>query len=250
MHLKSCCALFLLALVACQAAPSPKEVIEKSISEAETFTKNGIQLEEIGTEKERAKKSATTFCVEVRSGKPEQVPCRQEVRPQGIIQQETSKPLVIVQPIPIPAPVPVVEYPKQPIIIQPQPPQPQQPQQLQPSQEINVIHQSQQTANINSQALHTQPQVPQHVAPVPAPVPVQAPASAPIPIINIVPPAPAPAPCDKPTIVQPQQPQQIHTVHVIHPQLQPTPRPSMTVIHEHELKPQKEPQPSLIPKVK
>lgn len=147
MHLKSCCALFLLALIACQAAPSPK--LEQTISEAETtFNQNGIQLEETGAEKERAKKSAATFCVELRAGKPEQVPCRppQEVRPQGPIQQEISKPVVIVQPIPIPAPVPV-DYPKQPIIIQPQLPQPLQPPQLpqppqpQPSQDVHVIHQ-------------------------------------------------------------------------------------------------------------
>ncbi|XP_012057878.1 PREDICTED: BCL-6 corepressor-like protein 1 [Atta cephalotes] len=198
MYLKSCCALFLLALVACQAAPS-SQAIEKSINEAETFANTNIELEGTGAEKDRAKKSATTFCVEVRSGKPEKIPCTQEIRPQGIVQQE--KPVVIVQPISIPASVPmpvptIVEYPKQPV----------------------VIHQ------------HPQPQVvpqpaPQFVAPPPSPVPVKLPASAPatIPIIDIVPPTPASTPCDKPTIVQPTQ-SQVHTVHVIHSQ--PTPQPS------------------------
>jgi len=192
MYLKSCCALFLLALVACQAAPS-SQAIEKSINEAETFANTNIELEGTGAEKDRAKKSATTFCVEVRSGKPEKIPCTQEIRPQGIVQQE--KPVVIVQPISIPASVPmpvptIVEYPKQPV----------------------VIHQ------------HPQPQVvPQFVAPPPSPVPVKLPASAPatIPIVDIVPPTPASTPCDKPTIVQPTQ-SQVHTVHVIHSQ--PTPQ--------------------------
>ncbi|XP_018348048.1 PREDICTED: extensin-like [Trachymyrmex septentrionalis] len=188
MYLKSCCALFLLALVACQAAPS-SQAIEKSINEAETFAKTNIELEGTGAEKDRAKKSAT-FCVEVHSGKPETVPCKQELR------QETSKPLVIVQPISIPASVPiptVVDYPKQPI----------------------VIHQ------------HSQPQfvpqpAPQFIAPPPSPVPIKLPAPAPVSISDI-PPTPASKPCDKPTIVQPAQ-SQVHTVHVIHSQ--PTPQPS------------------------
>ncbi|KYN16742.1 hypothetical protein ALC57_10939 [Trachymyrmex cornetzi] len=198
MYLKSCCALFLLALVACQAAPS-SQAIEKSINEAETFAKTNIELEGTGAEKDRAKKSATTFCVEVRSGKAEKIPCTQELRPQGLVQQETSKPVVIVQPISIPASVPVpiptvVEYPKQPLVI------------------------------------HQQPQIlprptPQFVAPPPSPVPVKLPASAPasVPIIDIVPPTPASTPCDKSPIVQPAQ-SQVHTLHVIHSQ--PTPQPS------------------------
>jgi len=238
MHLSSCCALFLLALVACQAAPSPKGAIEKSISEAETFAKNDIQLEDTGAEnKDRAKKSATTFCVEVRSGKPEQVPCRQEIRPQ----RGESKPVVIVQPIPISAPLefpklPPLEFPKLPIVIQtpPQPqvpPQSQLPPQPQPPQNFNnVIQQQQSSTNINQ----PQPQVvqtPQPPAAVPAPPPTS--------IINIVPSAPTSESCNKqPTIVQPQQPQQIHTIHhVIHPQQ--TPRPSVTLIQQ-ELKPQKQ----------
>ncbi|KYN01169.1 hypothetical protein ALC62_08011 [Cyphomyrmex costatus] len=181
MYLKSCCALFLLALVACQAAPS-SQATEKSINEAETMlTKSNIELEGTGAEKDRAKKSATTFCVEVRSGKTEKVPCK-EIRPQGIVQQETSKPVVIVQPISIPAPVPVpapaptiIEYPKQPIVIQ------QQQRPIQP-----------------------------HLIPPPVPtcVPIKSP---PTPAISV--------PCDKP-IVQPTQPQ-IHTIHVIHPTQQP-----------------------------
>lgn len=229
MHLNSCCVLFLLALVACQAAPSSKDVTEQSISEAETFAKNDIQLENTGAEKDRAKKSATTFCVEVRSGKPEQVPCRQEVRPQRIL-QEQREPLVIVQPIPISAPVPV-EYPRQPIVIQTQP---QQPQQVQPPQGVNVVQQQQSTNN------QPQPQVVQ-TQPMPAPVAVQAPAPPPTSIINIVPSAPTSVPCNKPTVMQPEQPQQVHTIHhVIHPQQ--TPRPSVTVIQQ-EVKQQKMPPP-------
>lgn len=232
MHLNSCCALFLLALVACQAAPSPKGAIEKSVSEAETFAKNDIQLEDTGAEKDRAKKSATTFCVEVRSGKPEQVPCRpQEVRPQRL--QGESKPVVIVQPIPISAPVlPSYEFPREPVVIKTQPPQPQ------PPQNYNVIQQQQSSTNVQPQ-----PQVVQ--TPQPTPAPAAVPAPPPTSIINIVPSAPTSEPCNKqPTIVQPQQPQQIHTIHhVIHPQQ--TPRPSVTVIQE--VKPQKQvvPQPQV-----
>ncbi|XP_018393544.1 PREDICTED: uncharacterized protein LOC108772508 [Cyphomyrmex costatus] len=161
MYLKSCCALFLLALVACQAAPS-SQAIEKSINEAETMlTKSNIELEGTGAEKDRAKKSATTFCVEVRSGKTEKVPCK-EIR-----QQETSKPVVIVQPISIPAPAPVpvpapaptiIECPKQPIVIQ----------QQQPPRPVPHL--------------------------IPPPVPIKSP------------PTPISVPCDKP-IVQPTQPQ-------------------------------------------
>ncbi|XP_071557490.1 uncharacterized protein [Temnothorax nylanderi] len=205
MHLYSVCALFLLALVACQAAPSPK-VIEKSINEAETtFDKNAI-LEETGADKGRAKK-ATTFCVEVRSGKAVEVPCRQEVR------QDIAKPLVIL-------PVPMIPGPG---YSKPIPPPPQ------PSPSIS-LNQQQQSAQV----------VVPPPAPVPAPAPVQTPAPAPTPIINIVPQAPAPVPCDKPQ--QPQQPQQIHMVHVIHPQPQPQQRPSVTVIQQ-EVKPPKQEKP-------
>ncbi|KAL6266216.1 hypothetical protein P5V15_003076 [Pogonomyrmex californicus] len=270
MYLKSCCALFLLAIVACQAAPSAK--IEKSISETDKFTKNEINLEETGAEKDRAKKS-TTFCVEVRAnGKQEQVPCRQEVRPQ--IPHQESKPVVILQPVAVPTPVAPVEYPKpQNIVIQPQPQlQPQPQPQPQPSQNFNVIQQ-QQSSSVTYPQPQAQPQVVQpnpqqpnvvysthpqqthhihHVYPsAPSSVaPAPAPAPAPTPIINIVP-APAPAPCDKPTVMQSQQPQQIHTVHVLHPQ--PTPQtPSVTLVQElksnkKEEKPVIRPKPEPLP---
>lgn len=223
MHLKSCYALFLLALVACQAAPSAK--LEKSINGAETtFTGTNIPLEDAGTEKDRAKKEATTFCVEVRSGKPEQVPCRQEVDPPRIVQHD-SKPVVIVQPIPVPAPVPSLEYHRVVPQLQPQP-QPQH---------FNIQQQQAQVVPLPS-------------APAPQPTP-PAPVHQHPPIINIIPQAPTAVPCEKPTIVQPQS--QFHTVHVIHPQ--PTPRPSVTVIHK-EVKPHKEqkllPPPQPVPQVK
>ncbi|KYN07426.1 Solute carrier family 25 member 36-A [Cyphomyrmex costatus] len=167
MYLKSCCALFLLALVACQAAPS-FQATEKLINEAETrLTKSNIELEGTGAEKDRAKKSATTFCVEVRSGKTEKVPCKE------IVHQETSKPVVIVQPISIPAPVSVpvpapaptiIECPKQPIVIQQQQP--------------------------------------------PRPVPYFIPPPVPTSVSIKSPPTPTSVPCDKP-IVQPT----IHVIH-------------------------------------
>lgn len=226
MHLKSCCALFLLALVACEAAPSAK--IEKSINGAETtLTGTNIPLEDAGSEKDRAKKSATTFCVEVRSGKEQQVPCPQEVNPPRIVQHE-SKPVVIVQPIPVPAPVPSLEYHR--VIPQPQP---------QSSQNFNLMQQQQ------SQVVPLPPApAPQSVTP-PAPQPSPpTPVHQHPPIINIIPQAPTAVPCEKPTIVQPQP--QFHTVHVIHPQPQSTPRPSLTVIRQ-EVTPHKEQK--LVPQV-
>ncbi|XP_011697463.1 PREDICTED: uncharacterized protein LOC105455668 [Wasmannia auropunctata] len=101
MYLKSCCALFLLALVACQAAPL---IEKKSISEADTFAKANTNQMDTGIEKARAKKSITTFCMEVHEGKPEKVPCKSE--PQKIGQPDISNPVFLVQPVPVPAPVP------------------------------------------------------------------------------------------------------------------------------------------------
>ncbi|KYN00779.1 hypothetical protein ALC62_08462 [Cyphomyrmex costatus] len=140
------------------------------------LTKSNIELEGTGAEKDRAKKSATTFCIEVREGKTEKVPCKE------IVQQETSKPVVLVQPIsisapapvPVPAPAPtIIGCPKQPIVIQ----------QQQPPRPVPYL--------------------------IPAPVPIKSP------------PTPISVPCHKP-IVQPTQPQihTIHSC-AIHPTQQP-----------------------------
>lgn len=95
MHLKSCCTLLLLALVACQAAPSTFENIEKkSISEKTSkIEKDDLKIEDPGLDKDRTKKAAT-FCVEIHDGK--QVPCAESVKqPVLMVQPEPPKQMVI-----------------------------------------------------------------------------------------------------------------------------------------------------------
>ncbi|XP_011137628.1 proline-rich extensin-like protein EPR1 isoform X3 [Harpegnathos saltator] len=117
MHLKSCCMLFLLALVACQAAPSTsKNIVKKSISEKTSkIEKDDMKMEDPGMDKDRTKKSATTFCVEVRDGTEQQVPCAETKRPLVLVQPEPAKqmPVQTVQPhlqsLPQPAPQPATQ---------------------------------------------------------------------------------------------------------------------------------------------
>ncbi|XP_070514670.1 uncharacterized protein [Cardiocondyla obscurior] len=175
--------LFLLVLVTCQAAPSPKLTKEQSISEPQsTFVTNGLQLESEDTdmEKGRAKKSTTTFCVQVRSGKPDQVPCRNEEQSHV---SEPPEPVVIMEPISIPAPSSIVEYSK-PLVIQ-SPENYILPIELQPSQPKPIV--------------------------VSAPISTSAPVQTSIlsPIINAI---PQTLPCDEPNIIQSQLPQQFHKI--------------------------------------
>lgn len=256
MYSKSCYALFLLALVACQAAPSPK-IIEKSTSETATkLAKENIKPEDTGADKDRAKKS-TTFCVEVRSGKEEMVPCKQELpvkQTQQVLNLKTPdyKPMAtVMQPVPTSVQYPV-QYPVSNILVQqPQMPQLspslsllQQPTQFvvqstQPQQQLSqqqvlqhqvlqqqVLQQQDPQPLTQQHVIHVQTQ-PQQIASAsvsqvqsqqPA---LSAPASAPAPtpIINIIP-AAASAPCEKPSVPQqpqPLPPQHIHTVHVVQP---------------------------------
>lgn len=100
MHSKSCYALFLLVLVACQAAPSHK-IIEKSINETGAkFAKKDLKLEDTGADKDRTKKS-TTFCVQVHSGKEEIIPCNQEVKETPVIKVESHNYKPQTAPVPI-----------------------------------------------------------------------------------------------------------------------------------------------------
>jgi len=246
MHSKSCYALFLLALVACQAAPSHK-IIEKSNNETEAkLAKEDLKLENTGADKDRAKKS-TTFCVQVHSGKEEIVPCKQEIKETPVVN--------IKSPEYRPQTAPLIQYPVSNIVVQQPVPQPsssvpvhQAPQVIPQQTVVHVPVQPQQSASFTAPQLVPQPMPQQHVHvqtqpqhfSVPEPVPqvhVQqpaVPAPAPTPIINIIP-APA-APCEK---SEPQPPQQIHTVHVVQP---PQPAPQSPVIHHAIQPPQPAPQ--------
>ncbi|XP_050447398.1 uncharacterized protein LOC126849518 isoform X2 [Cataglyphis hispanica] len=257
MYSKSFYALFLLALVACQAAPSPK-IIEKSTSETATkLTKEDIKPEDTGADKDRAKKS-TTFCVEVRSGKEEMVPCKQEIpvkEMQQVLNLKTLdyKPMAtVMQPVPTSVQYPVsnilvqqpqisqlspslslLQQPSQFVVHSTQPQQ-QVPQQQVPQQQVlqqqvpqqQVLQQQVPQPLTQQHVIHVQTQ-PQEtasasVSQVQSQQPtLSAPASAPAPtpIINIIP-APASAPCEKsgvPQQPQPLPPQHIHTVHVVQP---------------------------------
>lgn len=240
MHSKSCYALFLLALVACQAAPSHK-IIEKSNNETEAkLGKEDLKLENTGADKDRAKKS-TTFCVQVHSGKEEIVPCKQEIKETPVIN--------IKSPDLPPAPIPLIQYPVSNLVVQQPLPQPsssvplhQVPQVIPQPTSVHVPVQSHQSASftalqpllqpplqpMSQQHVHVQTQQ-QHFS-VPEPVPqvhVQqpvVPAPAPTPIINILP--ASTAPCEKPKL---QPLQQIHTFHAIQP---PQPTPQSLMIHQ------------------
>ncbi|KAL6442415.1 hypothetical protein ACFW04_002567 [Cataglyphis niger] len=164
MYSKSFYALFLLALVACQAAPSPK-IIEKLTSETATkLAKEDIKPEDTGADKDRAKKS-TTFCVEVRSGKEEMVPCKQEIpvkETQQVLNLKTLdyKPMAtVMQSVPTSVQYPV-QYPVSNILVQ----QPQIPQ-LSPS--LSLLQQPSQFVvhSTQSQQQVPQQQVPQQQVP-------------------------------------------------------------------------------------
>ncbi|KMQ96263.1 cytoplasmic phosphatidylinositol transfer protein 1 [Lasius niger] len=229
MHSKTCCALLLLVLVACQAAPSSKIIEKKPSSETETkLTEENLKPEDAGVDKDRAKKS-TTFCVEVHSGKKEVVPCKQEVQQIPVVNTPDYKPYTLYQTAPAPAPV---QYPVSNIVVQQPipsasitPVQTVQPSQVVVQPTLNIPAQPQQSASL----VIPQP-APQHIIQVQAepqqivvesaPVPQAKPQQ---PIINIVP-APVSAPCEQ-SIVQPIPPQQIHLVHLVQPPQPAPPQP-------------------------
>ena len=80
MHINACFAILLLAIALAQAGPAPKTVEKKSLAEDTKLEtrKADLKIEEAGEEKDRAKKSATTFCVQIKPGSTEaiQVPCK------------------------------------------------------------------------------------------------------------------------------------------------------------------------------
>lgn len=228
MHSKTCCALLLLVLVACQAAPSSK-IEKKPSSETETkLTEENLKPEDAGVDKDRAKKS-TTFCVEVHSGKKEVVPCKQEVQQIPVVNTPDYKPYTLYQTAPAPAPV---QYPVSNIVVQQPipsasitPVQTVQPSQVVVQPTLNIPAQPQQSASLvipqpAPQHIFQVQAEPQQIVVESAPVPQAKPQQ---PIINIVP-APVSAPCEQ-SIVQPIPPQQIHMVHFVQPPQPAPPQP-------------------------
>ncbi|XP_011137629.1 proline-rich extensin-like protein EPR1 isoform X4 [Harpegnathos saltator] len=243
MHLKSCCMLFLLALVACQAAPSTsKNIVKKSISEKTSkIEKDDMKMEDPGMDKDRTKKSATTFCVEVRDGTEQQVPCAETKRPLVLVQPEPAKQMVIHQE----APHSIVDYPIKFINSQTL---------SQTSQPVQIIH----TQSQQPQTVHVAPLVQpvQTVQPHLQSLPQPAPQPATQPVIFLQPPAQYSLPA-----VQTPPPQQAPIVNILTPpaapcNVLPTPtvirqeskyEPAKEVEHLKPL-PKLEPEPELRPK--
>ncbi|XP_011348790.1 SH3 domain-containing protein C23A1.17 isoform X2 [Ooceraea biroi] len=238
MHLKNYSALLLLAFVACQAAPSPKIIDKKSISGAETeLTKDSLTLEDAGADKDRSKKSATTFCVEDPKFSilplPAPAPTSLTIVQPAPVPAPTSMAIVQPAPAPAPAPAPVT-------IVQPAPapcaPEPFSVNVIQPApaQTETIFVQPTQPApqpQVANIVLPPQPApqlAPQIVVPAPAPAPTQ--------YLNIQPAAPC-APqqtsyfLQTPTVSQPVQ------YHYLQPQApQIVPQPTVTVIQPEPIK--------------
>lgn len=263
MHSKNCCVLFLLVLVACQAAPSHK-ITEKSIKETEAkLAKEDLNLEDTGADKDRAKKS-TTFCVQVHSGKEEIVPCNQEVNQPIVKSLDFSKSLTQ------PASASLVQYPNI-LVQQPQVPQPSSnvflhqsktftPQVIPQPTIVQIPAKSEQSASITApqqHIVHVESQHPSALEPIslvhsqqsvlPSSISIQTPTN------DRFIPAPASAPCET-LKTESQQPSKIHTLHLVQ-SLQPALKPETRLIPLasqpsviHEVKPNiKLEQESLLP---
>ncbi|KAK2583410.1 hypothetical protein KPH14_009397 [Odynerus spinipes] len=169
-----------LALASVVAGPVAKVTEKKSLIGNTKLEKEAPKIEEIGDEKDRAKKSTTTFCVEIRPGTNEavQTPCackdKQEPVPQSAPQQIPQlAPQLAPQPAPqvapqaAPQPTAASAPPSVNIIHAP----PQQPQTLniiQPAPTLHAVHFVQpQSAPSAIQNLH----IFQPAAHLPEPVP-------------------------------------------------------------------------------
>ncbi|XP_076631756.1 uncharacterized protein LOC143346935 [Colletes latitarsis] len=79
MHLSACFAILVVAVALSQAGPAPKITEKKSLVEDVKLEpkKTDLKIEEIGEDKDRTKKSAGTFCVQINPGstQPTQVSC-------------------------------------------------------------------------------------------------------------------------------------------------------------------------------
>ncbi|XP_032686829.1 extensin-like [Odontomachus brunneus] len=232
MYLKNCCALLLLALVACQAAPSTfKNIEKKSISEkTNKIEKDNLKIEDPGLDKDRAKKSTTSFCVEIRDGK--EVPCL-----------DTNQPTLVVKPLkqtvinPSPA---YINYPNK--YSETQTPvqiihaQPQQPQTIQVAPISHSIQTAQPVPQLPpQQAFQPAAQPVIFVPPYNVPPP-QISSPQPTPIVNILTPPAAPCNVMPPSTIEHKQ-EFVKEVDYIKPVFKPEPRPISRPEPEFQPKP-------------
>ncbi|XP_076652858.1 uncharacterized protein LOC143359080 [Halictus rubicundus] len=95
MRLSVCFSIVVLAVALAKASPAAKAVEKKSLVEDAKLEskKEDLQIEDTGSDKDRAKKSAT-FCVEIKPGsvQPVQVPCKGS---QQVVQSES----LVAQPV-------------------------------------------------------------------------------------------------------------------------------------------------------
>ncbi|XP_020279098.1 vegetative cell wall protein gp1-like [Pseudomyrmex gracilis] len=232
MYLKSCCTLLLLALVACQAAPSPKIIETKT-------TNKELTIEETGEEKDRAKKSTTTFCVQINSdGKQEAIPCDpqkpilQPVSPIHIVPVQVPPLVLPSQPAPLPAPL--LPFPLPPNVVVPAP--------------IPAPAPAPTPAPAPAPTPAPAPVPPRVVpAPTPAPAPAPTPAPAPVPPRVVPVPTPKPAPTPAPTPAPAPAPAPAPTTTTPKPALQPILQPTIPVLPPCiEVPPQPSPVPPVI----
>ncbi|KAL2743103.1 bromodomain-containing protein 4-like [Vespula maculifrons] len=129
--------LLMLVLALAVAGPVSKISEKKSLVDNTKLVKEVPKIEEIGDEKDRSKKSTTTFCVEIRPGsnEPVQIPCACKNKegnvPQLSVQQTPDSPALYSSPQSVPAhphspqSVNIIHAPSQPPqtlnIIQPAP---------------------------------------------------------------------------------------------------------------------------------
>ncbi|KZC11389.1 hypothetical protein WN55_02990 [Dufourea novaeangliae] len=80
MRVGVCFSIFLLCAALAHAAPASKATEKKSLAEDTKFEskKEDLKIDETGEDKDRTKKSAATFCVEIQPGssQPTQVSCK------------------------------------------------------------------------------------------------------------------------------------------------------------------------------
>ena len=222
MHINACFALLLLAIALAQAGPAPKTIEKKSLAEDTKLetTKADLKIEEAGEDKDRAKKSATTFCVQIKPGstQPTQVPCpcnqavaqRMPVTVQSQSVPQQIQAMNLVQPV-----AQVAQVPQANILV----PQPVLP----PFNTLQIVQSAAPPCVQSAPAVNIIQSIPQSniVQHIPKPKPKPKPTSAPAVEIE--------------TITEAPQPERIQQV----PQALPEPQETLTVMpyapacHDH-----------------
>lgn len=135
MKVSACFGVILLVIALCQAGPTPKAAEKKSlVDDVKLETKTAdLKIKETGEDKDRAKKSAASFCVQINSGssQPTQISCKGN-------QSETPKVPLTIQTQTIPQHIqtfnvvqPVAQIPQANVVV----PQPV----VQPFQTVQIV---------------------------------------------------------------------------------------------------------------